>query len=145
MIHGMEEGAMLPPHYQGSEAKVGLAAAQLRKSSPGQLQLYTIQIDFARSVYTSGQWFNNNSQCLLQIDGKVCAGERGGQAGARGITGGVVYREEQITSLSLSLSLLAPPPIFIYLLFFLSSSLFRLRLPVRSMALLGPGSARGQR
>lgn len=77
MIHGMEEGAMLPPHYQGSEAKVGLAAAQLRKSSPGQLQLYTIQIDFARSVYTSGQWFNNNSQCLLQIDGKVVHGVNG--------------------------------------------------------------------
>ena len=72
MIHGMEEGAMLAPHYQSSEAKVGLAAAQLRKVSPGQRQLYTVQIDFPRWIYTSGQWFNNNSQCLLQHDGKVC-------------------------------------------------------------------------
>jgi hypothetical protein len=50
MIHGMEEGAALPPAWQSSESKIGLAAAQLRKVNPTQLQLYTVQIDYARSV-----------------------------------------------------------------------------------------------
>ena len=44
MIHGMEEGAALPPVWQNSEAKIGLAAAQLRAVNPSQLQLYTVQI-----------------------------------------------------------------------------------------------------
>eukprot|EP01052_Picozoa_sp_SAG31_P033651 SAG31_NODE_3830_length_3842_cov_2.970345_4_plen_162_part_00 len=44
MIHGMEEGAALPPVWLNSEAKVGLAAAQLRAVNPSQLQLYTVQI-----------------------------------------------------------------------------------------------------
>jgi len=44
MIHGMEEGAALPPAWQNSEAKIGLAATQLRALNPTQLQLYTVQI-----------------------------------------------------------------------------------------------------
>ena len=44
MIHGMEEGAALPPVWQNSEAKIGLAATQLRAVNPSQLQLYTVQI-----------------------------------------------------------------------------------------------------
>ena len=42
MIHGMEVGANLPPVWENSEMKVGLAAAQLRKLNPAQLQLYTV-------------------------------------------------------------------------------------------------------
>lgn len=71
MIHGMEEGSNIAPHYQNSEAKVGLAAAQLRAVAPKQLQLYTVQIDLPRWIYTSGQWFNNHSECLLQRNGSV--------------------------------------------------------------------------
>ena len=66
MIHGMEVGAMLTPVWQNSELKTSLAAKQLRAVAPGQLQLYTVQIDYARSVYASGAWFNNNSQCTLK-------------------------------------------------------------------------------
>ena len=44
MLHGMEAGAALPPVWQNSEAKIGLAAAQLRAVNPSQLQLYTVQI-----------------------------------------------------------------------------------------------------
>ena len=50
MIHGMEEGAALPPAWNNSEMKIGLAATQLRALNPSQLQLYTVQIDYARSV-----------------------------------------------------------------------------------------------
>jgi hypothetical protein len=64
MIHGMEEGASLPPAWRGSESKIGLAAKQLRAVNPQQLQLYTVQIDYARSVYTSGQWFYAHPECL---------------------------------------------------------------------------------
>lgn len=66
MIHGMEEGAALAPAWQNSEAKIGLAATQLRQLNPAQLQLYTVQIDYARSVYTSGQWFHSHPECLLR-------------------------------------------------------------------------------
>ena len=48
-----------------------LAAAQLRAVAPGQLQLYTAQIDSPRWIYTSGQWFGNHSECLLQQNGSV--------------------------------------------------------------------------
>jgi hypothetical protein len=64
MIHGMEEGAAMNPAWQNSEAKIGAAAAQLRTLNPSQLQLYTVQIDYARSVYTSGQWFHAHPECL---------------------------------------------------------------------------------
>jgi len=63
MIHGMEEGAALSPAWLQSEEKIGSAAAQLRKLNPKQLQLYTVQIDYARSVYDSGQWFYNHPEC----------------------------------------------------------------------------------
>ena len=71
MIHGMEEGADIAPQYASSEMKVGLAAAQLRAVVPAQLQLYTVQIDSPRWIYTSGQWFANHSECLLQRNGSV--------------------------------------------------------------------------
>ena len=48
MIHGMEEYAENPPLWQNSEAKIGAAASELRALAPDQLQLYTVQIDFAR-------------------------------------------------------------------------------------------------
>ena len=66
MIHGMEEGAALPPSWKNSEIKIGVAAAQLRKLNPKQLQLYTVQIDYARSVYISGQWFFRHPECLAR-------------------------------------------------------------------------------
>jgi hypothetical protein len=65
MIHGMEVGAMLPPVWQNSELKTGLAAKQLRQANPDQLQLYTVQIDYGRSVYKSGAWFNSHPECWL--------------------------------------------------------------------------------
>ena len=65
MIHGMEVGALLHPVWQNSELKVNLAAKQLRAVAPEQLQLYTVQIDFARSVYASGAWFNAHPECTL--------------------------------------------------------------------------------
>jgi hypothetical protein len=80
MIHGMEEGAGLPPAWAAgsSEAKVGLAAKQLRAVAPKQLQLYTVQIDFPRWIYDSGQWFNNHSECLLHdANGSVVIGVQG--------------------------------------------------------------------
>ena len=46
--------------------KCGLAAAQLRQANPAQLQLYTVQIDYARSVYESGAWFNRHPECTLK-------------------------------------------------------------------------------
>lgn len=48
MIHGMEEGAENTPVWQNSEGKIGAAARLLRDLAPQQLQLYTVQIDFAR-------------------------------------------------------------------------------------------------
>ena len=65
MIHGLEVGAALPPAWSNSEYKTSLAAAQLRAVAPNQLQLYTVQIDFARSVYASGSWFNHHTECVL--------------------------------------------------------------------------------
>lgn len=65
MIHGMEVGAEIEPRWQNSEYKTWLAAQQLRAMAPEQLQLYTVQIDFARSVYKSGEWFNQHKECVL--------------------------------------------------------------------------------
>ena len=65
MIHGMEVGAMLDPVWQNSELKTSLAASQLRAVAPNQLQMYTVQVDYARSVYASGTWFNTHPQCTL--------------------------------------------------------------------------------
>lgn len=65
MIHGMEVGAQLDPVWENSEYKTSLAAKQLRAVAPDQLQLYTVQIDFARSVYASGEWFNSHHECVL--------------------------------------------------------------------------------
>eukprot|EP01052_Picozoa_sp_SAG31_P045679 SAG31_NODE_8439_length_1452_cov_1.906874_1_plen_330_part_01 len=65
MIHGMEVGAALPPIWQNSELKAGIAAKQLRAKNPHQLQFYTVQIDYARSVYASGAWFNAHPECTL--------------------------------------------------------------------------------
>ena len=56
---------------------MGLAAAQLRAVAPAQLQLYTVQIDYPRWIYTSGQWFGNHSECLLQRNGSVVHGVNG--------------------------------------------------------------------
>ena len=56
MIHGMECGAALAPVWQNSEMKTGLAAKQLRAVNPSQLQLYTVQIDYARSVCALPSW-----------------------------------------------------------------------------------------
>ena len=85
MIHGMEVGANLPPVWENSEMKVGLAAAQLRKLNPAQLQLYTVQIDYARSVYASGAWFNANPQCTLKdAEGQPVLNNASSAATARG-------------------------------------------------------------
>lgn len=78
MIHGMEEGAALPPAWKNSEAKIGLAAAQLRALNPAQLQLYTVQIDYARSVYTSGQWFYEHPECLNRDSNGALMNHTGG-------------------------------------------------------------------
>ncbi len=81
MIHGMEEGATLPPVWQNSEAKIGLAAAQLRAVNPSQLQLYTVQIVRAdprtprqqpsrfrsRSVHLPLSWQNCGRTTLVQF------------------------------------------------------------------------------
>jgi hypothetical protein len=113
MIHGMEEGAALPPVWQNSEAKIGLAATQLRAVNPSQLQLYTVQIvrpprnensrvelpavepilyslttlpchrpwqDYARAVYTSGQWFYQHPECLNRDSNGVLMNHTGGNA-----------------------------------------------------------------
>jgi hypothetical protein len=66
MIHGMEEGALIEPAWENSETKVGLAAAQLKKLNPTQLQLYTVQNDFTRAVYASGAWFAKHPECVLR-------------------------------------------------------------------------------
>lgn len=85
MIHGMEVGANIAPVWQNSEMKTGLAAKQLRKINPSQLQLYTVQIDYARSVYASGAWFNNHPECILKdADGQPVLNNASSAATARG-------------------------------------------------------------
>lgn len=69
MIHGMEEYALNAPVWADSEAKIGAAAARLRAVAPSQLQLYTVQIDFARSCYASGAFFNAHPECTLTDKG----------------------------------------------------------------------------
>eukprot|EP00040_Diaphanoeca_grandis_P001535 m.276018 g.276018 ORF g.276018 m.276018 type:complete len:417 (-) comp122007_c0_seq1:25-1275(-) len=66
MIHGMEVGALLPPIWQNSELKTSMAATQLRAVNPDQLQLYTVQIDYARTVYAMGEWVGAHPECLAR-------------------------------------------------------------------------------
>jgi hypothetical protein len=57
---------------------VGLAAKQLRAANADQLQLYTVQLDFPRWIYNSGQWFNNHTECLLRnTSGQIVIGVEG--------------------------------------------------------------------
>eukprot|EP01045_Picozoa_sp_COSAG04_P029224 COSAG04_NODE_4749_length_1912_cov_1.569774_2_plen_79_part_00 len=58
-------GAALAPVWRNSEMKTGLAAKQLRAVNPSQLQLYTVQIDYARSVCALPSWPPNGRPSLL--------------------------------------------------------------------------------
>ena len=62
----MNERQEIEPKYTKSESKVIASAAQLREANPQQLQMYTIQNDFTRTMYASGQWFNDHPECLLR-------------------------------------------------------------------------------
>ena len=69
-----------PQAYRQSEAKTIAAARQLQGANPAQLQLYTIQNDFTRSIYASGEWFNAHPECLLRDrDGKLVNHTQPGQ------------------------------------------------------------------
>ena len=63
---GMNERQEIEPKYTQSESKVIASAAQMREANPKQLQMYTIQNDFTRTMYASGQWFNDHPECLLR-------------------------------------------------------------------------------
>ena len=65
-IHGMNERQLEAPQYKLSERKVIASAKQLRSANPEQLQLYTIQNDFTRSIYASGDYFNAHPECMLR-------------------------------------------------------------------------------
>ena len=52
----MNERQTESPAFQQSEAKVIAAASQLRAANPLQKQYYTIQNDFTRAIYASGEW-----------------------------------------------------------------------------------------
>ena len=41
-------------------------ARQLLAANPKQQQLYTIQLDFTRTIYASGEWFVDHPECLLR-------------------------------------------------------------------------------
>jgi len=66
MIHGMNAMQELDPPYRASENKTIRAAKQLLAANPSQQQLYTIQSDFTRNIYNSGEWFNANPECMLK-------------------------------------------------------------------------------
>jgi hypothetical protein len=62
----MNERQEEEPAFKQSEEKVIAAAAQLRSANPQQQQYYTIQNDFTRAIYDSGQWFNEHPECCLR-------------------------------------------------------------------------------
>jgi hypothetical protein len=66
MIHGLNTMQELDPPFRNSEQKVIAAAKQLSQAQPDIQNFYTIQNDFARSIYQSGQYFDEHPECALR-------------------------------------------------------------------------------